>query len=263
MWSELAFSFKNLNVYTLSMVALTIFATGIFLERFFTLQFVYNLNARKFLQGLKKMIDADDRDRAINFSKSAGNSSLPLIASRALEASETDPTSVRGTIEEETIDFLPKIEVRTGVLPLIATIILLLGVLATIDGLWSLFHSVDVLDTAKKQVIISQGIASTLTPTALGLMVSIFILTGHHIVRSFAVRLTEKVHYCVTVLTNLLAPQTQMAMAPMAMHMDSGASDQSAEPTIEPQQDSNDGVIADDSFDDAAVEDIKDEEEII
>ena len=88
----------------------------------------------------------------------------------ALEAADSDPTKVRGTIEEEALEFLPSIERRLGALPALTLLIMLVGILGTIDSLWVAFQSVDVLDTAKKQATIAQGIASSLSPTALGLL---------------------------------------------------------------------------------------------
>ena len=62
-------------------------------------------------------------ERAVSICKNASYTSLPSIGLKALEAKERDPSSVRGAIEEESIDFLPKIEARIGVLPALATLI--------------------------------------------------------------------------------------------------------------------------------------------
>ena len=92
-----------------------------------------DIDFSKFLSSLKKMISSEDYERAINFCKSVSKTSLPKITLRAIEASENDPTTVRGTIEEETIEFLPKIENRINTLPALATLIMLIGILGTID----------------------------------------------------------------------------------------------------------------------------------
>src|SRR5690606_33629773 len=141
----------------------------------------------KFLNNLKKMIRAEDLDRAINLCKAASKTSLPMISLRALEAAETDPTSVRGTIEEEAIDFLPRIEVRLGVLPALATFALLVGIIGTIDRLWAAFHSIDVLDTAQKQASVGHGVAGSLSYTTMGLLICTLFLVGNQLLRGFAV----------------------------------------------------------------------------
>lgn len=264
MWAELAASFQDGNGYMISMLILAFFASILIFERIFMLQFVYNIDFQKFLKSLKKMIASEDYERAINFCKSVSKTSLPKITLKAIEASENDPTTVRGTIEEETIEFLPKIENRVNTLPALATIIMLLGILGTIDSLWWAFHSVDVLDTAKKQASLANGIAASLNPTATGILVCMLILGSHQFIKGLAIRITERVHLGLAILHNLLVPQdvatTVVAAAPTPM-MGMSESDVITD-NINEAPPVEEGP-SDDDFDDASVEDIKDEEEII
>jgi len=263
MWGELALSLQQGNAYVLSILALGFVATMIFFERFIMLQLVYHIDFSKFLSNLKKMVTAEDLTRAITLCKNTSATSLPHIASRALEAAEADPTKVRGTIEEEAIDFLPQIEKRLAILPAITLMIMLIGILGTIDSLWTAFQSIDVLDSAKKQATLAQGIAGSLSPTALGLTFGMLLLAGYHVLKGMAATLTDRLHHGVTVLLNLLVPQESSYYMPMAAQSHEAAdvpradADFSSEPNAAPE------VHADESFDDVSVEDIKDEEEII
>jgi biopolymer transport protein ExbB/TolQ len=263
MWGEVARSLELGNGYMATMILFLFFAIIIIVERFIMLQYVFNLNFHKFLSNLKKMIASNDLNRAINLCKSVRATSLPKIALRALEAAETDPTTIKGTIEEESIEFLPRIESRLAILPAIATLIMLIGILGTIDGLWNAFYSVDVLDTAKKQASLASGISGSLNPTAFGLMICMLILVCHQILKSSAIRLTERIYHGVAVLNNVLVP------AEVATYVSAGPMEQMSVP-METSQDGlsnnqadDEGDINDDAFDDASVEDIKDEEEII
>lgn len=265
MWGELAHSFQSGNAYIITVLIICFVATTILFERMIMLHYVYSLDFNKFIMNLKKMVNAEDLDRAVNLCRSASRSSLPKISLKALEAAQVDPTTVRGTIEEETIAFLPKIESRIAGLPALATLVMLVGVLGTIDSLWAAFHSVDVLDTAKKQASLAQGVAGSLNPTAISLIGSLIILAGHQFVKGIALRLTEKIHHGVTVLHNLLVPQEMAAFVPMAgaaSYASEGGGDSPAQ-FVQESQTPSEEVSADDAFDDAAVEDIKDEEEII
>jgi hypothetical protein len=94
---------------------------------------------------------------------------------------------------------------------------MLTGILGTIDALWIAFRSVDVLDTAKKQATLAQGIATSLNPTAIGLVAAMGLLAGYYLLRGLAVSLTERLHHGVTVVTNLLAPPDMVAYAPVAL----------------------------------------------
>lgn len=266
MWSQLAVSLQHLNPYLVTILVLGFIGTIVVFERLIMLQLVYNLDFKRFVLNLKKTVQANDIDRAINICKSASRTSLPQISLKALEASERDPSSVRGVIEEETTDFLPQLENRLSVLPALATMILLVGILGTIDTLWGAFDSIAVLDTSEKQANLAQGIAASLNPTALGLMCCLLFIAAHHLLKSMALKLTDRIHYGVTVLTNLLSPTefTSYQAAPAAM--DTGGFAMPVETNSFAPAASVAAVnkeVADDNFDDASVEDIKDEEEII
>lgn len=260
MWGELANSFQTGNPYVLLMTGFGGLAMIVFFQRTIMIKGVYNVKTSKFLGELRKMIEAEDHDRARNYCKTVSTTSVPGIALTALEAHAQDPDKVKGALEEAAIDFLPKIETGISILPAIATIILLLGVLGTVDGLWAAFHSIEILDTAKKQASLANGIAGALTPTAFGLVIAMTALAAHQIVRGFASTLVDKTSYAVTVLHNLLVPkETAVAYAAMPMGMATGAAANDSADDFEEEEEEEE----DDTFDDAAIDDIKDEEEII
>jgi biopolymer transport protein ExbB len=264
MFSEIASSFQKGNPYLLFMLFLSFLATAITFERIIMLQFVYHLDFSKFLSNFRKLLSAEDTSRAMSFCKSVSGTSLPGIARRALEAAESDPTTIRGAIEEETIDFLPRIESRVGFLLAISTFIMLTGVLGAIDSLWNTFHNISVLDTTQKQASLGLDIARALNPAAFGVLLSMLVLMGYYLVRSMALRLTERMHYGITVLNNLLIPPEVASYMPVAMaapapvQTNQSALTNDSTPTPTPE-----GGAPDANFADSSVEDIRDEEEII
>ena len=265
MFGEIAASFQRGNIYLTAMLLLGFIGTAIVFERLIMLQFVYHLDFHKFIANLKKLLTAEDTSRALSFCKSVSSTSLPGIARRALEAAESDPTTIRGTIEEETIEFLPRIESRIGALMAISTLIMLTGILGAIDSLWNTFHAVSVLDTTQKQASLGIEIARALNPAAFGVLLSMLILVGYYMVRGMAIRLTEKMHYGVTVLNNLLVPPEVASFMPVAMAAPAAAS--AASPMMSSAAEAaptpTEGAAPDANFADASVEDIRDEEEII
>lgn len=266
MWSQLAISLQNGNIYLIIILALGFIGTTVVFERFIMLQMVYYVDFSRFLNNLRRSVQAEDLDRAVSICKNASNTSLPMISLRALEAAERDSSTVRGTIEEETIDFLPKLEARIGILPALSTLVLLIGVLGTIDSLWSAFDSIEILDTSEKQVRLANGIAESLNPTTMGLLISMIFLTGHQILKGIAIKLTERLHYGVSVIMNLLVPNevtTYVAAAPMDSPIAMADPIQPDDSATGLNDIENQIEDEDDSFDDASVEDIKDEEEII
>jgi biopolymer transport protein ExbB len=267
MWSEIAIALKNGDPYAYIIIFLAWVGFVLMFERFIMLQFVLNLDFKKFTLSFRKLVQAEDIDRAISLCKRTSRTSLPHISMRALEAAESDPTTVRGVIEEESIDFLPRIENRLNLLPTIATIVLLVGVLGTIDRLWSAFHAIDILDTADKQASLAGGIASSLTHAALSLMVCCIMMGSHHVLKGMALKLIDRIHYGVAVLTNLLAAPESSGYMPAMMPMMGAQSGNVAAgggpSALDEQVSSPDIEVEEDAFNDAAIENIKDEEEII
>lgn len=273
MWTHLATELQLGNPYVIAMMALGFFGLTILIERFIMLQFVYSIDFKKFINSLKTSVLAEDIDRALQVCTRTSSTSLPLISKKALEAAEKDPSTVKGTIEEETVFFLPQIERRLSTLPTLSTMILLLGILATIDGLWSAFDSIVILDTAQKQARLSNGIAGSLNPTATGLLICMVFLAGNQVLRSLANRVVDQTQYGVTILQNLLVPQevatigapvVAAAPAPVAPVAPAPLA---AVPNEEDEELMGDASLADaddDVMDDPGpVEEIKDEEEII
>lgn len=264
MWNELALSFQKGSPYILLMLFLGFVSLVIIFERFIVLSYVYNINFKKFLDNIRKAVVADDLERARSICRSASATSLPAITLKAIDSALNDVASTRGVIEEEALEFLPKIEARLLILPGIATFVLLLGILGTVNELWVSFHSVGVLDTAKKQAVLAQGISSSLNPTALGLMVCMIILLAHQSLKGLALNLSERVHHGLIVISNLLAPPqaATIAYAP-AVAGQAAVASQNIDAPINNQSTANNSSSQGDNYDDAAVEDIKDEEEII
>lgn len=264
MWGQLALSLQSANGYVISILVLGFIAFVLMIERLIMLQFVYNIDFPKFLLNFKKMVSAEDHDRAITLCKNVSTTSLPRISLRALEAAESDPSRIRGTIEEEAIGFIPNIERRLGALPALSLIIMLVGILGTIDALFGAFQSISVLDTASKQASLAQGIASSLNPTAMGLIFGMILMAGFYFLKGIAATLTDRLHHGVAVITNLLAPQEVAAFMPM---------DSSSTHSVRPSEHSSGETVKpvaaekqsqpEETFDDVSVDDIKDEEEII
>jgi biopolymer transport protein ExbB/TolQ len=267
MWAQVGEAITSMNIYVMLMFGLLFIGSMFIFERIILLQFIFNLDFKKFTQTLKKMILAEDYDRALNYSKNASKTSLPRICVRAIEAAEKDLSSVRGVIEEETLDFLPRIEARVQVIPVFATLVLFMGVLGTVDELWTSFESVGVLDTAQKQSAVGHGVSGSLVYTALGLVISCFFILAHQLVRGMAMRLIDRVQHGVMVISNLLVPNDgSQSLSYASAGVTAGSSEPApvtsfSESVPEPAKEIAKATAPEE--DDAGLDDIKDEEEII
>ena len=92
----------------------------IIIEKFMILQFVYKINFEKYNVQLKKMLLANDMERARSFSRAVSKTGVPMLTVRAIDSYENNPMRVRATISEE----VEPIEQRFCVIKVIGTVAL-------------------------------------------------------------------------------------------------------------------------------------------
>lgn len=196
-------------------IILAIFAVGwvIVFERFIALQLTYRINFSKFNTTLRRMLSAGDLDRARQYCAASGNAGLPLITAKAIEAYETENFRVRMVVSEETLSFMPRIRRRISQLPNLAAVAVLLGALAAVNGVWQSFQMVDGLEMGLKSFAFSRGLSQALTPIALGLGASVFLMIPYGVLDAMASRLEGEIEHSLTVILNLLAPEMQPVFA--------------------------------------------------
>ncbi|NBO37757.1 hypothetical protein EBU99_04140 [bacterium] len=196
-------------------IILAIFAVGwvIVFERFIVLQLTYRLNFTKFNATIRRMLSAGDLDRARQYCAASGNTGLPLITAKAIEAYENENFRVRMVVSEETLSFMPRIRRRISQLPNLAAVAVLLGALAAVNGVWQSFQMVDGLELGLKSFAFSRGLSQALTPIALGLAASVFLMIPYGVLDAMASRLEGEIEHSLTVILNLLAPEMQPVFA--------------------------------------------------
>jgi biopolymer transport protein ExbB/TolQ len=196
-------------------IILAVFAVGwiIVFERFVVLQLIYRLNFEKFNSTLRRMLSAGDLDRARLFCAASGSTGLPSITAKAIAAYETENFRVRMVVSEESLQFMPRIRRRISQLPNLAAVAVLLGALAAVNGVWQSFQMVDGLELGLKSFAFSRGLSQALTPIALGLGASVFLMIPYGVLDAMAGRLEGEIEHSLTVLLNLLAPEMQPVFA--------------------------------------------------
>jgi hypothetical protein len=117
------------------------------------------------------------------------------------------------TVAEETMAFMPRIRRRISQIPNLATIVVLLGALAAVHGIWNSFRMSEVLDHGIKSVAFTSALAGALTPLALSIGASILLMLPYGILDAIAARLEGDIEHSVTMVLNVLAPETQAVVA--------------------------------------------------
>lgn len=244
----------------------------IIFEKFLILQFVYKINFEKYNMQLKKMLLANDIDRARSFSRAVSKTGVPMLTVRAIDSYENDPMRVRATISEEGLRFFPRLRRRMTQLPNLAAVCVILGAMAAVHGIWSSFQMVDGLELGIKSFTFAKGLTLALLPLAISLMAAVLLMLPFGILDAMAWRLESEMEHSLCVVLNILAPDIQPVMAVsanshsepsisetnnMAAQQNSAASQEAKTVTQQPTKAANE----DPNANHAAI--VPDEEEII
>lgn len=199
-------------------IILALIAVGwiIVIERFITLQFLYRINFPKFNASMKKMLASGDFTRAKALCQATSTTGLPLITLRAIDAYESDAYRVRLVLSEEALGFIPRVRRRISQLPNLASAAVLMGALAAIHGVWQSFHTAEVLELGVKTFAFTKGISQSLTPLALAMAAAALLVVPYGILDAIASRIESEIEHSLTVVLNILAPETQPVVAAIA-----------------------------------------------
>ena len=103
MWHEIAQSIQSGNIYMIIILVLSCIGILITLERFFVLQFIYNVNFTYFNNHIRKMLSSNDYDRARQYCERSRRKAVSQLTIHAIDAAENDPTTIQGILEEHLI----------------------------------------------------------------------------------------------------------------------------------------------------------------
>jgi len=137
-----------------------------------------HLNAKAFLEQIKRLLAANNVDRA---KKLCDATSAPVarVAKAGLNRLHRGEAAVAQAMEETMTDALPEVKTRIGALWSMANIVTLTGLLGTITGLIRTFASLSNTDPAKKEEKLSEGIAEAMYNTAFGLSIALLCMLAH------------------------------------------------------------------------------------
>ena len=136
-----------------------------------------HLNAKAFLEQIKRLLAANNIDRAKKLCD-ATQAPVARVAKAGLNRLHRGEAAVAQAMEEAMADTTPEVKTRVGSLWSLANITTLTGLLGTIAGLISTFNALgdDAQERAKK---LSEGIAEAMYNTAYGLAIALICMVGH------------------------------------------------------------------------------------
>lgn len=191
--------FMIVNILVLAIVI------GLIIERSIYFLGRGHINARAFLEQIKRLLAANNIDRA---KKLCDATSAPVgrVARAGLNRVHKGEAAVAQAIEETMVDVTPEVKKRIGVLWSLANIATLLGLLGTITGLIGTFAAVgskDVLPHERQQKL-SDGISEAMYNTAMGLFIAVLCMIGHLILSAAAKKVVGDLESFSLRLENML-----------------------------------------------------------
>jgi biopolymer transport protein ExbB/TolQ len=177
---------------------------GIIVERAIYFLGRGHLNAKAFLEQIKRLLAANNVDRA---KKLCDATAAPVarVAKAGLNRLHRGEAAVAQAMEETMTDALPEVKTRIGALWSMANITTLTGLLGTITGLIRTFAGIGSKSPAEQQDELSRGIAEAMYNTAYGLSIALICMVAHLLLSAAMKRVISDLEAFSLRFENLLA----------------------------------------------------------
>src|SRR5215475_13164980 len=163
-----------------------------------------SVNAKAFLEQIRKLVAANNVDRAIKLC-SATEAPVARVAKAGLSRLSKGEAAMTTAIEETLVDVTPDLKKRIGSLWSLANIATLIGLLGTITGLIRSFAAVGHADPKDRTRLLSDGIAEAMHNTAMGLGIAVTCMIAHVFLNGYAKKQAAELESFAMKLESLLA----------------------------------------------------------
>ena len=167
-----------------------------------------SVNARAFLEQIRKLVLANNVDRAVKLC-SATSAPVAQVARAGLQRVHRGEIAIAQAIEEALVDVTPMLKKRIQILWSLANIATLIGLLGTVVGLIKAFSAVGAAKPEERSKLLSDGIAEALNNTAMGLAIAVTCIVAHAILSAASKKQTADLEAFSLKLENLLADFSQ------------------------------------------------------
>jgi len=159
------------GIFMYFILATSIIAFAIIVERFISLQYSYQPK-EKFFKSLIGYLKRNDFASAQLLCHGT-NHPLAQVVSVIFKNKNSDFAAIESAVDIAVQKLIPKIQKRTSYLAMIGNVATLLGLLGTIRGLIISFQSLSSATAETKAELLASGISTAMNTTAFGLMVAI------------------------------------------------------------------------------------------
>lgn len=138
-----------------------------------------HINAKAFLEQIKRLLAANNIDRAKKLCD-ATTAPIARVAKAGLSRIHRGEAAVAQAMEETMVDVTPEVKTRIAALWSMANIVTLTGLLGTVSGLIHTFSAVgSAANQTERQRALSDGIAEAMYNTAYGLGIALVCMVAH------------------------------------------------------------------------------------
>ena len=198
----IAQAFRDGGPFMYPILATSVFAAAIIIERIYFLAIRFGIDDRAFVNKIQELVRKGDPEGARNL---CNNTPIPKIVRAALECEGCSVREVQNAVDEAAMEVLPLVERRVHYLAMAANVATLLGLLGTIVGLMQSFNAVAGAEAAQKGAVLAKGIAIALNTTAYGLTVAIPCLFFYAFIQSRANTLVEQIDRVAVKMVNMVS----------------------------------------------------------
>jgi len=188
-----------------SVVVLALVAEGVWV-----LWFKWKADGLGLLDQVRKLIERDNSySKALKLCADQGDHPVANVLQAGLVKANQPDREIERTLEEAAVRQLPRVQVRTGYIGMIANVATLLGLLGTIFGLIMAFKSVGEASAAMKQELLAKGISVAMFTTAFGLMVAIPAMAAFSFITARQTKLMDSIEEASISLFNFLSARNR------------------------------------------------------
>ncbi len=197
-------------VFMWALLLTAAFMVAIALERGYYIWIKSNLNSGKFMSEIRRLVTAGKYEQALELCESAKDKALAKVVSaglRKVASTETiDFRAIQNSVDEGTLEVIPKLQERTGFLAMIGNIATLIGLMGTIYGLILAFSAVSEAgyDAAQKSAFLAAGISTAMNTTLMGLAIAVPAILFYTFLHNKTMQIIDDIDEHTVKLINLI-----------------------------------------------------------
>ncbi|NIR51374.1 MotA/TolQ/ExbB proton channel family protein [candidate division KSB1 bacterium] len=186
------------------------FMVAIAVERGYYIWVKSNINSNKFMAEIRKLVKAGKYNQALELCEAAKDKALPRVVSAGLrkvaESETIDFRAIQNSVDEGTLEVIPKLQERTGFLAMIGNVSTLIGLMGTIYGLILAFNAVSEAgyDAAQKSAFLAAGISTAMNTTLTGLAIAVPSILIYTFLHNKTVQIIDEIDEHTVKLINLI-----------------------------------------------------------